>query len=104
MSNKKTLLLKMEPIHIFYKQLPMDEDSIFAADITEKNQVENVKFKKSLEYVVTGLSINQDIVLALVSVTDTDRQNSLRNNIQKLVKEKKTLILILKYPIQKKKM
>ena len=89
MSNKKTLLLKMEPIHIFYKQLPVDEDSIFAADITEKNQVENVKFKKSLEYAVTGLSINQDIGSALVSVTDTDRQNSLRSNIQKLVKEKK---------------
>ena len=38
---------------------------------------------------MTGLSINQDIGSALVSVTDTDRQNSSRNNIQKLVKEKK---------------
>ena len=38
---------------------------------------------------MTGLSINQDIGSALVSVTDTDQQNSLRSNIQKLVKEKK---------------
>ena len=26
----------MEPIHIFYKQLTVDEDNIFTADITEK--------------------------------------------------------------------
>ena len=34
----------MEPIHIFYKQLPVDEDNIFMAFITEKHEVENVKF------------------------------------------------------------
>ena len=45
----------MEPIHIIYKELPVDESNIFIADITEKNEAENVKFKKSLEYAVTGL-------------------------------------------------
>ena len=40
----------------------MDEGNIFTADITEKNEVEYVKLKKSPEYsVVTGLSINHDI-------------------------------------------
>ena len=62
----------MEPIHIFYKELPADENNIFTADITEKNEVENVKFKKSLAYAVTGLLINQDIGSALVTVTDID--------------------------------
>ena len=45
--------------------------------------------KKPLEYTVTGLSINQDIGAALVTVTDIDRQTFLRNTIQKLAKEKK---------------
>ena len=49
----------MEPIHIFYIELPVNENNIFTANITEKNEVENVKFNKSLEYAVTGLSINQ---------------------------------------------
>ena len=62
----------MEPIHIFYKELPADENNIFTADITEKNEVENVKFKKSLAYAVTGLLINQDIGSTLVTVTDID--------------------------------
>ena len=35
----------MEPIHIFWKELPVDENNIFTADITEKNEVENVRFK-----------------------------------------------------------
>ena len=37
----------MEPIHIFYKELPLDENNIFMANLTEKNEVEEVKFKKS---------------------------------------------------------
>ena len=34
----------MEPIHIFYKELSVDEN-IFTADTTEKTEVENVRFK-----------------------------------------------------------
>ena len=83
----------MEPIHIFYKELSVDENNTFTADITEKkNEVEKVRFKKSLEYAVTGLSINQDIGSALVTVTDVYRQNFLSNTIQKLVKEENTQI------------
>ena len=60
-----------------FLQLPVDENNIFTADITEKNEVENIKFKTSLEYVVTGLPINQNIDLALVALTDIDKQNFL---------------------------
>ena len=45
----------MEPVHIFYKVLPVDENNIFIANLTEKNDKEGVKFKKSREYAVTGL-------------------------------------------------
>ena len=45
-----------------------------------------VKFKKSIEYVVTGLSINQEIDSSVVVVTDTNRQEAINNLIQKLVK------------------
>ena len=37
----------MEPVHIFYKHLPVDENNIFIVDLREKNEVEEVKFKKS---------------------------------------------------------
>ena len=71
----------MEPINIFYKELPVDENNIFTADPAEKNG----KFKKSQEYVVTGLSINQDIGSELVTVTDVNKLNILNNSIENLV-------------------
>ena len=39
----------MEPIHIFNMDLPVDENNIFTADITEKNEAKIVGFKKLLE-------------------------------------------------------
>ena len=56
----------------------------------KKNEVENVKFKKSVEYAVTGLSINQDIDSKIVAVIDTDRQHFLSTLIQKHVKDTRT--------------
>ena len=83
--------------YIFFTKsyLSVDKNNIFIADIAEENEVENVRFKKLLEYAVTGVSINQDSS-ALVTVIDVDRQNFLSNTIQKLVKEKKEANLDLK--------
>ena len=38
--------LTMEPIHILYKELSTDKNNIFTANLAEKNEVEEVKFKK----------------------------------------------------------
>ena len=86
----------MEPVHTFYKELPVDENNIFTVDITEKNEVENVKFKKSQEYAVIGLFIKQVIGSELITVTDIDKLNFLSNNIRNLLKEKKEPDLDLK--------
>ena len=51
----------MEPIHIFYRELFTDKNNIFLANLAMKNEIEEVKFKKSREYAVTGLSINHDL-------------------------------------------
>ena len=67
----------MEPIHIFYKELTVAKNNIFTADITEKNEVENVRFKISVVYAVTGLLINPDINTSLIIGTDMGRQNVL---------------------------
>ena len=82
----------MEPIHIFFRELPLDENNIFTANLAEKNEVEEVRFKKSKEYAITGLSINQE----LVAVADVDKQEAISNLIQKLIKEKKEPDLDLK--------
>ena len=79
----------MEPTDIFYKELPVDKNNIFTANIAEKNEVEEVKFKKSKEYAVTGLSVNKDTDSSLVMKRDTDRPRYNKYLDTKLVKEKK---------------
>ena len=37
----------MEPIHIFYKEVPVNENDIFTANIAEENEIEEVRFKQS---------------------------------------------------------
>ena len=91
----------MEPIHIFYKELPLDENNIFTSNLAEKNEVEEGKFKKSKEYGVTGLSINQDVDSDLVAVIDTEKKTGISKLIQKLVKEKKNLTLTLESTMKK---
>ena len=78
----------MEPVHVFNKDFPVDENNIFVANLTEKNEAEEIKFKKSREYAVTGLSMNQEIGTDFIAVEETDRQEVLNKLIQKLVKEK----------------
>ena len=43
----------MELAHIFYKELPIDDDNIFTANLSEKNKVQGILFKKSNKYAVT---------------------------------------------------
>ena len=91
----------MELIHIFNRELPPNENNIFMANIAEKNEVEEVKFKKSKEYANTGLSINQDVDSDLVAVTDTEKKEAISKLIRKLVKEKKNLTLTLESRMKK---
>ena len=81
--------LGTEPTHIFYKKLLIDENNIFTANLAEKNEVKEIRFKKSKEYAISVLSIKQDVDSDLVAVTDTDRQEVISNLIQKLINEKK---------------
>ena len=80
----------MVPIHIFYKELPIDENNIFTVNLGDKNEAEEVRLKKSREYVITPLSINQDVNSSLVAVTDTDEHEVRSNLIQKLIKKNKS--------------
>ena len=75
--------------NLFYKELPIDKNNFFTANLAEKNEIEGFQFKKWKEYAITGLSIIQHVDSNLVAVTDTDRQEVISNLIQKRINEKK---------------
>ena len=63
MKKKRFLLVKStEPIHIFYKELEVDGNNIFTANISQENEVENVSYEKNKECAVTRMKIKPDIV------------------------------------------
>ena len=66
----------MEPVHIFYKELPIDQNNTFTANI--------------------ALFINQVIDSSVFAITDTDRQEPISSFILKLIKGKKETALDLK--------
>ena len=73
----------MKPIHIFYKELEIDENNFFTANISQENEVENVLFKKNKEYAITGMTIKPDIVdSGIVKVTDKKKLESVSKRMQ----------------------
>ena len=89
----------MEPAYIFYRELPTDEENIFSLNISGKNEVENVKFSKSLEYGITGMTVKPDIGNSgLVKVKDERKLKLLSEKIQEL--DEKTKAPNLLFPTQ----
>ena len=77
----------MDPVHIFYNELEMDEDNIFTANIAKENEVVKVLFDKNKEYAVTGLKIKPEIVDSdLVKIKNTKELDKISKKIQKLIK------------------
>ena len=89
----------MEPAFIFYRELPTDEENIFSLNISGKNEVENVKISKSLEYGITGMTVKPDIGNSgLVKVKDERKLKLLSEKIQEL--DEKTKAPNLLFPTQ----
>ena len=78
----------MKPTHIFYKELIADKENIFTANISQNNEVENVKFSKFHEYDITRISIKPDIGDSSL-VIDESKLKFLSEKIQELVKNKR---------------
>ena len=47
----------MDFSNVFYKEIPLDENNTFSANLMQNNGVEQAKFKKTKIYAINGLSI-----------------------------------------------
>ena len=81
---------KLDSVHIFFKELEIDQDNTFTANVSQENKVENVVFKTDKEYTVTGMVIKPDI-------TDSELVK-IENNKDKISKEIQELIKNYKDP------
>ena len=80
----------MEFLHVFYKEILVDEDNIFSANLTEQ-----IKFKKSKIFAVSGLSIDPDIQ-SNVLLRNIEGKKTLSGILRKYAQEKEKFNLDLK--------
>ena len=79
----------MEFSHVFYTEFP------FSANLTENNEIEQIKLKKSKIYTISRLSIDQDLK-SNVSLPKIEGRKALSNILRVYAEEKNSFNLDLK--------
>ena len=80
----------MDPVHIFFKELEINQGNTFTANISQENEVENVVFNTDKEHAVTVMVIKPDITDSeLVKIENTKELDKISKEIQELIKNYK---------------
>ena len=80
----------MNPSHIFFKEIEIDQDNVFTANIAKENKIENAVFNKDTEYAITRLNINSILSDSkLLKIENFKEQDKVSLEIQDLVKDYK---------------
>ena len=85
----------MEFSHVFYKEIPLDEDNIFSANLTKNNEVVQVKFKKSKIYAIEAIE-QVTKTLNLMFLYQTLKKKALNDILRTYAEEKNKFNLDLK--------
>ena len=85
----------MEFPHVFYKEISVDEKNIFSANLAENNDVDQITFDKCKTYVISGVSIDQDIQ-SNVSLPNIEGKKALSDILRTYALEKEKFKLDLK--------
>ena len=91
----------MNPSHIYFKEIEIDQDNTFTANFSKENEIENVILNKDSEYGITGLNINS--ILSdekLLKIENVKERNKVSLEIQELIKNYKEpdLTLFMSHP------
>ena len=91
----------MNPSHIYFKDIDIDQDQTFTLNFSKENDIENVVFDKDNEYAITGLKINAELAdKNLLKIENVKEQNRVSSEIQEIIKNYKEpdLTLFMSHP------
>ena len=91
----------MDPSYIYFKEINIDPDNIFTANLSKDNEIEKVVFNKENEYGVSGLNINAVLPDEKILKTENKReQDKISREIQESIKQNKepNLTFIISHP------
>ena len=80
----------MNPSHIYFKNINIDQDQTFTLNFSKENKIENVIFDKDHEYAITGLEINAELPdKNILKIENVKEQNRVSGEIQEIIKKYK---------------
>ena len=80
---------KMDPSYIYFKEIDIDQDSSFTADL-KKNGIDDVVFDNENEYGITSLTINSILPdEKIIKIENVKEQKRISEEIQELIKNYK---------------
>ena len=91
----------MNPSHIYFKNMNIDQDQTFTLYFSKENEIENVIFDKDHEYAFTGSKINAELPdKNILKIENVKEQNRVSSEIQEIIKNYKEpdLTLFMSHP------
>ena len=80
----------MNPSHIYFKNIDIDQDQTFTVNFSKESEIENVIFDKDHEYAITGLRINAKLPDKIIlKIENVKEQNRVSGEIQEIIKNYK---------------
>ena len=91
----------MNPVHICFKEINIDQDQMVTINFTKENEIENVLFDGQKEYGVSRMNIKP--VLndeKIIKIENKKEQKKISEEIQELIKQNKepNLTFIISHP------
>ena len=91
----------MNPVHIYCKEIDMDQNHSFTINFAKENEIENILFDGQNEYAVSRMDIKPVIKdEKIIKIESKKEQKKISKEIQELIKQNKepNLTFIISHP------
>ena len=91
----------MNPSHIYFQEINIDQNQTFTINFAKENEIENVLFDGQNEYGISRMNIRPVIKdEKIIKIENKKEQKKIREEIQKLIKQNKepNLTFIISHP------
>ena len=80
---------KMNPVHIYFKEIDIDQNHLFTINFAKENKIENILFDGQNEYAVSRMDIKPVIKdEKIIKIENKKEQKKISEEIQELIKIK----------------
>ena len=91
----------MNPVHIYFKEIDIDQDQSFTINFAKENEIENVLFDGQNEYSVSRMNIRPVLKdEKIIIVQNKKEQKKISEEVQELIRQNKepNLAFIISHP------